>query len=618
MKFVLLFVCAAAILMAIPTIGQNLSDPNLITYFNADEGGLMDEAWFYYSGVKRDSFQWDIDYGLEMVYVADVCRFFSRSVDFKPETFVLILRIMHLLAWIGCLIALWMLVGRHFGKGAQQAAAVLLLFSRPAFDYFINSLKPDFVVLLLMIIGLDYALRVIDDPSRKNLLISVACAAAAMVIKFMGVFLVPAIITAVYLGGLKHRNDVAARSPLDFDFKHAWLFPAAVGAMLIAAPFVPLFFYARKTSGLTYMQEFGFIRTVLQYKVIIFVWASGIAMILSSFVIRALMSIRHGITGLVMGIVNRLNSICIVVGALFAAFYLFFGLRWVTMPGHWLTTYTFHSYDFSGSYLPSGNSSIFGLIGALIANMMAKSVSFGMLLLIAFEFYSLTEFYMGIRRLETDTAKLYKRLVLCVYLMPFFAALLTPGRFTSNHMLPFFVAVAILAIQGIEMFAKIVPRPSLVRAIVVACIAILLAADFAVNAHSLANLRLAKYRRGQDVAFEVARWLRSNIPADSRILAEDYTRIYIPQEYKNVVIFRRGFPDRAKRIEAAISAYKPRYVYYNADPGADMALPELEKLAPNINAKLIAVFDASGRPNQQHVNSKVVVYELLDQKKSGT
>ncbi len=121
--------CAFALILAVPTIANNTGDPNMITYFNADEGGLMDKIWYYYSGKYSDSYQWDFDYGLEMVYLADLARFgFSRFMEFTRGTFVLILRWLHLMAWICALIALWRLVSRHFGRGWRPALAVFCLF----------------------------------------------------------------------------------------------------------------------------------------------------------------------------------------------------------------------------------------------------------------------------------------------------------------------------------------------------------------------------------------------------------------------------------------------------------------------------------------------------------
>src|SRR3989338_7536077 len=118
----LLIVCIFTFYVSLPTVFDNIGDPNMIAYFNADEGGQMDIIWHYYSGQKRDSFQWDFDYGLEMVYLADFSRLvLSKFIHFTPGIFVLILRWINFLAWVLAFFALWRLVRRHFG-GHWQAA----------------------------------------------------------------------------------------------------------------------------------------------------------------------------------------------------------------------------------------------------------------------------------------------------------------------------------------------------------------------------------------------------------------------------------------------------------------------------------------------------------------
>ena len=158
----LIIICASVVAITVPAIGNNIDNPNLIVYFNADEGYLMDLIWSYYSGEIRDSFQLGLDYGLGMIYLSDLSRMvLSKFIEFTPGTFVSILRWIYMLSWIGSLIALWHLVGNHFGKGWMQICAVFLLAVRPAYDYVTNSLKPEPLVLLFMIVGLNYTLKII-------------------------------------------------------------------------------------------------------------------------------------------------------------------------------------------------------------------------------------------------------------------------------------------------------------------------------------------------------------------------------------------------------------------------------------------------------------------------
>lgn len=62
-KIILPIVCLIAILLLLPIISNNIDDPNMIFYFGgADEDGLMDLIWLYYSGEIRDSRMGELDY----------------------------------------------------------------------------------------------------------------------------------------------------------------------------------------------------------------------------------------------------------------------------------------------------------------------------------------------------------------------------------------------------------------------------------------------------------------------------------------------------------------------------------------------------------------------------
>lgn len=212
---VLFFILASSLLLVLPTIHYHINDPNAIVYFNNDEGYQMDLIWSYYSGEIRPSYAGNVDYGLEMVYLADICRlFFSKFIDFTPSLLVVIMRWLHLLGWLFALIAFWRLMGRHFNRGWQRSLATLLLAVHPAFAYFSDNNKPDFLVFLFMIIGLDYSLRLVERPSKKALLISVASAAIAVIIKFAGFYLLPAIVAALYLGKGGEREGSIANKVL--------------------------------------------------------------------------------------------------------------------------------------------------------------------------------------------------------------------------------------------------------------------------------------------------------------------------------------------------------------------------------------------------------------------
>ena len=93
--------CVLALMACLPCIYRNIEDPNLIVYFSQDEGHLMDHAWFYYTGQKRDSFQFETDYGLELIYLAGLSRaVLSKFILFTPVIFILILRWLNVIFWV--------------------------------------------------------------------------------------------------------------------------------------------------------------------------------------------------------------------------------------------------------------------------------------------------------------------------------------------------------------------------------------------------------------------------------------------------------------------------------------------------------------------------------------
>jgi len=80
---VFIAICATTVIFALPTIDRNIEDPNLVSYFDHDEGFLMGLAWYYYSGEKGVNFQYESDYGIELRYISDFARIvLSKIMNF--------------------------------------------------------------------------------------------------------------------------------------------------------------------------------------------------------------------------------------------------------------------------------------------------------------------------------------------------------------------------------------------------------------------------------------------------------------------------------------------------------------------------------------------------------
>lgn len=609
---VLIAVCVGAFLLAAPAISDNINDPNMIAYFNADEGGLMDIAWWYYSGQRRDTFQWDFDYGLEMRYLADTARLLSKWIDFTPGTFVLILRWLHLFSWIAALIALWYFVGYHFGRGWQQSVAVLLLATRPSFGYFICNLKPEPLVLLLMIIGLHYSLKIIREPSWKNLLIAVALASLAFITKFAGGFLLTAIVLAMYLSKFRDPGINPARAAYP-TLKWFWALPAIMGLLMMALPVLILTFYVRKSTGTTWAHEYGIWGSLLRNKIGISAVSAGLCGIALSAALRLFAGVKNGMVRKIMDLIKELSSYALVVFGIFAAFVAIFGFRWILAPKLFITTYAF-----LGTSGPATASILMipekGFLYAFLHNMAAQIKEFDATMILLFVVYLGTEAYFCIKgtALQTDRVKALKRFVLLGFLVPAFGCIFSMMRIVAHHMLPFFVALSVLSLQGIDMLLSSLRRKRLYFYSASAIFAALLLSDIGANGTALIKECVYRFNQNEDIAYDVARWWHDNMPKNAAVVAEEYTRSYIPAEHKNIILFKSYFRNRNEILRELVLKHRPEFVYYNAGTRiAGEEMPPMQEIVPEFKFEEVASFDSSKKRFEKLRGARFVIYKVV-------
>lgn len=608
---ILAVICCASFILAVPTIKNNIDNPNLITYFNSDEGYLMDLVWYYYNGEKRPSYQMDVDYGLEGMLVSDLAHtLFSKFVDFTPGRFVLVLRWIHLLSWIAALIALWYLIGYHFASGSQQILVVLLLAVRPSFDYLLNNLKPEPLVLLLMVAGLNYTLRLIDKPSWRVLLIAILYAVFAFHIKYAGVFLLPAIIAAMYFGQHNQRIANTNYNPVFPIIKKSWFFESLIGIAMILLPVVYILLYVRKSTGATFYQEYGILGSLFKYKAAIFVIIAGsvltfLPLLLSIFSKRGRQKRRNIIAKL-----NEINSYVFIAGGLFFVFLLVFGMRWLFSLENFLITHSYNLFDFTGiaAVKGLGERSIFS---AFLHSFVYKMRSFDILILILFVFYLFVEFSPKFQDRRIEKAAFYKRMVILVFLLPFFLSFFSIGRFTEHHMLPFFVAICILCVRSLYMFISDYRGRGLLKYLFIMALVSLFTVDIYLNAYRLAGSRIYQYRQREDIAFEIADWMYEHIPLDSRIVSDQHTNVYVPPKYLNIRSLAFGEQDRTKRLASLVSEHNAEYLYYNANE-RDNPWPPIQELLPNKRVLLMKEFNNSEYYYQRKPNARFVLYKVLN------
>lgn len=605
----LLLISAASIALAYPTVGQNIDSPNRIVYFNADEGYLMDLGWFYHSGDKRPSYHMSLDYGLELVYLTDITRLIlSNFVRVTPITIVLIVRWLHLISWVAALIALWFMVKRHFGGYWKPALAVSLLAVRPAFDHCLNTLKPEPVVLLFMILGLNYVLRMVEDPyDKKNITIAAAFASLAMIVKFAGIFLLPAMVAALYFG----RSHIDVRSvKQELLAKISWIFSTALSVLLITAPFIMMVFYIRKATGLTPYREFGLTGSILKYKIVLVFWFAGV---LLAFLTAALFYLRiHG-NKFFKKLIYRIDNIAYYTAIATGSFILFiaiFGLRWLAIPQHFMQVYGATSMDFTGGYNPAVSNNAADVLWAWFQTVSTKVRAFDPAIMMLTFIYIVMELKRRLGHGIDDKIGYYKRIVLVIFLLPcLYAVFFSSGTFSSHHMLPFFTAAVILSLEGLSLSRR--SFSGYRRSIVTGFFILVLLFDIQASGTELINKRIYSFNKDKDIAFEIARWWHSNIPVDARIVADHYRFIYIPDEYTQVKTFIRYEEDAVEQFRRLVDTYKPKYIYVREGDPDFMAFPNIEKILPEGKVKVLKIFDDTGLPYQRCPNSRFIIYEVL-------
>lgn len=608
--FFLAAVCAGTLSLTLPTIKNNIDDPNLIVYFNGDEGMLMDLAWYYYSGDKRMTFFSNIDYGVEMIYLADFSRIFlSKFIEIQPGTLVLMLRWIHLLSWLGAIIALWWFIGYHFGKGWYQAFAVLLLASRPALDYFSINLKPEPLVLLLMIIGLHYALKIIDKPTRGNVCLSVLFASLSFLIKFAGVFLIIAITASIFLARRVPGND--GRSGIFRQRKLSWIFEMAAGAILISLPFFYIFFYKRYSTGNTYFEDFGIIKSIMTNGPALIMITFGAMLIAVSalMIYSALKQTALSRNGIIK-FTNEVNSYLAPVSGLFFIFISVIGVRWLSSIQGFIATYSFNLFDFMGVFnlREAYNGSVFS---AYLNYIFKKVISYDLLFFVLMLLYLYVEVRFYRQNISEDGNKTKKRIALAVYLLPFFISMASIGRLTAHHVLPFFIAIIALSLQGIGIFlGRLKLKPVLIN-IVFAVFVVLLTSDVLVNASELVRARVYRFNQRDDIVFDFMRWWKGNIPKGSSVISDYFTRVYVTEGWTNTRIFNGNRPEREEELRRMVEANPPDYICINEGKCGYEQMPPIEKMLPGRKLKLIKEFyNNADRRFVRYKDDRIVIYKL--------
>lgn len=602
---ILIGVCIGSAALVLPTINENINDPNMIAYFSHDEGYLMDLVWYHYSGVKRPSFQYDGDYGLEMPYLADIARLFSRFMTFTPGTFVLILRWLHLFMWIIALLMLWRFVNYHFGKLWLASLSVALFASYPAFAYiFLCPLKPDPPLLVLMILGLDHTLRIFDGHPRRHLVLAVAAASAASLLKFfMGLFLLPPIVVAVYLVSRYKKGAPLALKAFDF----AWTFPGIIGVASMSMALATIFVYKRRISGLTWFQEHGFVQSLILNKAVLSIIIFGIILIVISILVLCCNKARQGWVRRLANFANEINSQCLMVFALFVLFSAIFGFRWIMHPDQFLDLYSQMGREAFGysTNISSGGS----VWVSVFTNLVGKIKEFNPVILSLLIIYPIAEYMNRRETIRANPALLFKRITLAGFIAPFLPYLSSGGRSTHHIMLPFVIAAAILGIQGVVILSKLCVKRIWPRRALLAVIAMPILMTIGYNTKTTVSSFIYRYHKEEDVVFDIIKWWRGTYPTDTSIVADHPTAVYLPQEYKNARFLKFQY-EKIGQLRDLVGTFRPRLVYLEMGPDGNFKGRSIEDILPKIRVKEAASFSNVDRPYKRMPDARYVIYEI--------
>lgn len=597
-------ICAGSILAAKPLISRNTGDANLIAYFNHDEGFLMDLLWYYYSGEKRDSFQYEADYGVELLYLSDFSRIILSKV-FSPDAgiFVFFLRLINLFFWIASILALWRLMRHHFGYSWKVLLVLVLLAVSPAFPYLTQNSKPEPIVLFFMISGLDYSLRIIDKFSWINLFFAVICSSVAALVKYAGIFLLPVVIVAIYLSTRQpeQKNNVF---PV---IRTAWLSPALVGLFFNALALAVIFFYKRQSTGLSWYEQFGFLRSVSGNRLLLGLLIVGDLLIAVSIILRILKRFKDSVVNETLTEINLLLSanFFVLLAFIFSSFLL--GYRWFRHPGHFIQTVaTSGNEAFTGAVDIASNNIFLGYVEHCVSAMR----EFGLIVLLLFIVYLTAEMMSWRRNIEKDRVNLFKRILLVLFVFEGLFCMFVPMRFARHHMLPFFVAASILCVHAITMFGERHANRFWQRILINGLIFIGLFLVIMTDLKTSIDLFSYNYRWREDVVFDIARWFKANYPNNTPIVADHPTRAYLPPEFKNVKYVKYQ-SNKYSQFRVLIEKFRPQLLYCNTIKEESVKFTIEDGGLLGIKLEPVKTFDNAGKYYKRFPDSKYQIYKII-------
>ena len=590
--------------LILPSLHQNLSDPNLINYFHFDEGYLMDLGWLMYSGEHRLSFHSDFPYGVLLLYCSAFCRYIlSYFIEITPITFVLILRYLNLLAWLFIVVALWRFMHNHFRQWWKYLIILLFLASRPEINSLVATSKPDPIVLLVMLLGLNYTLKMIDQPSWLSFIFAVICASLGTLVKFGGIFLLPPILVSMYLADTKfHFYSKYLILQKIKKISWTWPFMGSFGAIVIFLYGIRT--YVRFSTGRSFYEDYGYLGTFQHLLGLKLIWVVGVLWILFVVIYYMFMNSKQ---------FRRINFYIFIILGVFFLSTLLFGSVWFFRPEYFIKTYALFPLILMSTEGNHGAAS-FWEWGRM---PLEKSNQFNFFILILVVAYIFLEYYLWKLNIKTKENDFFKRIVLLIFLIPFFVLFCLPGQFRIHSMLPFILVSGILSIEGLGLFYEKIRIQKELKYFCLIFVLILFNVALYKNFSSLIQGSIKRFHRTleEDAASDVRQWLVYNVDFNARILSDNFGCVYVPSDYLHVQTFNAMRKDSLgisnEKINHIIKTFHPGYLYVNhACELGILSVFSKEKLTSAKNIELLASFDGKNKVYKRYPNGKFSIYKF--------
>lgn len=604
-----------------PMLFYNIkNDPRLIPYFDLDEGYGRDLAWYYFSGEKLESFQYSLDYGVEFQMIVDLLvRPLSLFITITPNGILFIIRIFHFICGISALFFLWRFAKYHFPSSWIPTLICLSLLTSPHFVWWLDNIKPEPIVILLMILGLDYTLRIFDNPSWKNVILAVAFSAAAFMVKLIGLFLLPLILLVLFFTPLL-KNTVINKQIIYGIIKQLVLililaFTSFLSFLAIIIPIGTKIYLSKKE------ESFDLEKFAVAFKppanLLHFIDATMILLVAGMLILVIWLYRKNKESFLY-------KKISII--PLFIISSVILGYRWSFNVFSWIITYSRWLHQQRTAPLNFFlNLNISSTIQLLVVNIKkwigvllesdALSMA-GFILLIAYVF---SELFFKPWRVKEERTRFLKRLIILIYCLSFMLFLfLFQSRQAAHHIITIIILFTLLGLEGLRLFFINFKNYKLIFLLISVSSLSLVFSFFYQHSVRVLKSRITKLNQKHDIVYTIGRWWKDNYPYDTKIVADAPQYVYIPSEFKNVVfVMPRIYLDLSfninpGRIKRIIEEEKPKLIFYNEGSRGGELPPAITQLLKGFRLKKIKEFKGNYFSSYLFTADRFVVYELLN------